>query len=289
VGSSLRNFAVGILAAALIGLFAVHQAEAEAKCEPNALATKYPSLTGRTIKVAQDPQGPPYAFRDPENFDQLIGLDADLVRATFACIGVPFEFKTGSWSGLLPSVIAGQADIMWSNLYYTPARAEQVDFVTYLLAATRGMVRKGNHKNIHSLDEACGVRAAAGLGTVEEAMFRGRSDKCVAAGKPPLEIVTYPDRPTGIRMLLNDRADLLMGDAGGNAYTIKLYPIELESGFVILTDYRVGPGISKSLPEMRQAIFDSMHILQGDGVQKALMGKYGVDPELQRPVEMHTK
>ena len=40
---------------------------------------------------------------------------------------------------------------------------------------------------------------------------------------------------------------------------------------------------------MRQAIFDSMHILQGDGVQKALMVKYGVDPELQRPVEMHTK
>jgi len=118
---------------------------------------------------------------------------------------------------------------------------------------------------------------------------RGRSDKCVAAGKPPPEIVTYPDRPIGIRMLLNDRADLLMGDAGGNARTIKLYPNELESGFVILTDYRVGPGISKSLPEMRQAIFDSMHILQGDRVQKALMVKYGVDPELQRPVEMHTK
>jgi len=37
------------------------------------------------------------------------------VRATFACIGVPFEFKTGGWSGLLPSVIAGQSDLMWSN------------------------------------------------------------------------------------------------------------------------------------------------------------------------------
>jgi polar amino acid transport system substrate-binding protein len=123
VESSLRKFVVGTLAAVLIGLFAVHQAEAEAKCEPNVLATKYPSLTGRTIKVAQDPQGPPYAFRDPENFDQLIGLDADLVRATFACI----ELKTGSWSGLLPSVIARQADIMWSNLYYTrPAPSRSI-------------------------------------------------------------------------------------------------------------------------------------------------------------------
>jgi polar amino acid transport system substrate-binding protein len=119
-------------------------------------------------------------------------------------------------------------------------------------------------------------------------MFSGLSDKCVAAGKPPLEIVTYPDRPTGVRMLLNDRADLLMGDAGGNAYTIKLYPNELESGYVIQTDYKVGPGISKSLPELRQAVFDAMQILQADGTQKALMVKYGIDPELQRPVEMHT-
>jgi polar amino acid transport system substrate-binding protein len=275
------------LAALILGQFA--SASAADKCEPAALATKYPSLVGKTIKVAQDPQGgPPYSFRDPENFDNLVGLDAELVRAAFACIGVPFEFKTGSWSGLLPSVIAGQADLMWSNLYYTPARAEQVDFVTYLLAATRGIVRKGNPKNVHSLDDACGVRAAAGLGTVEEAMFRGVSDKCAAAGKPPLEIVTYPDRPTGIRMLLNDRADLMMGDAGGGAYTIKLNPNDLESGYVILTDYKVGPGIGKSSPELRRAIFDAMQLLQADGTQKALMLKYGVDPELQRPVEMHT-
>jgi hypothetical protein len=31
-----------------------------------------------------------------------------------------------------------------------------------------------------------------------------------------------------------------------------------------------------------------MQILQTDGTQKALMEKYGVDPQLQRPAEMHT-
>jgi len=279
-----------VIATVIAGLLSTGDAlAAEGKCDPGALAAKYPTLVGKTIRVAEDPQGPPYAFRDPENFDHLVGLDAELGRAPCACIGVPFEFKTGSWSGLLPAVIAGQADLMWSNLYYTPARAEQVDFVTFLLAATRGIVRKGNPKNIHSIDHSCGVRAAAGLGTVEEAMFRGLSDKCVAAGKSALEIVTYPDRPTCLRMLINDRADLLMGDAGANAYAIKLYPNDLESGFMILTDYKVGPGISKSLPELRQAIFDAMQILQADGTQRTAMAKYGVDPELQRPVEMHMK
>jgi polar amino acid transport system substrate-binding protein len=287
----MRSFLFAAIAVALMcGAFAATDAQAADTCDPGAVAKKYPSLAGKTIRVAQDPQGgPPYSFRDPENFDKIVGLDADVARAAFACIGVPFEFKTGSWSGLLPSVIAGQVDLMWSNLYYTPARAAQVDFVTYSIAATRGLVRKGNPKNVHALEDACGVRAAAGLGTVEEAMFRTLSDKCTAAGKPPLEIVTYPDRPTGIRMLLNDRADLMMGDAGGGAFTIKLHPNELESGYVIVTDYKVGPGINKSMPELRQALFDAMQILEADGTLKSQMVKYEVDPELQRPVEMWTK
>ena len=274
---------------ALILLVAGQALAAEGKCEPQALAAKYPTLVGKTIRVAQSGEGAPFTFRDPEEFDKLIGLDADLVRATFACIGVPFEFKTGGWSGLLPSVIAGQSDLMWSNLYYTPARAEQVDFVTYLRAATGGMVKKGNPKNIHSLDEACGVRAAAGLGTVEEAMFREVSDKCVAAGKPAVELVTYADRPSGIRMVQNDRADLLMGDLGSMDYTIAQLPNELERGYMMLTDYKVGPGISKSMPELRQAVFDSLQIIQSEGTMKKLMIKYNVDPTLQRPVQMFTK
>jgi len=274
---------------ALILLVAGQALAAEGQCEPQALAAKYPTLVGKMIRVAQSGEGAPFTFRDPEEFDKLIGLDADLVRATFACIGVPFEFKTGGWSGLLPSVIAGQSDLMWSNLYYTPARAEQVDFVTYLLAATGGMVKKGNPKNIHSLDEACGVRAAAGLGTVEEAMFREVSDKCVAAGKPAVELVTYADRPSGIRMVQNDRADLLMGDLGSMDYTIAQLPNELERGYMMLTDYKVGPGISKSMPELRQAVFDSLQIIQAEGTMKKLMIKYNVDPTLQRPVQMFTK
>ena len=56
-----------------------------------------------------------------------------------------------------------------------------------------------------------------------------------------------------------------------------------------MTDYNVGPGISKNLPELRQAIFDAMSIIQADGTQKELMVKNGVDPELLRPVTMRNK
>jgi polar amino acid transport system substrate-binding protein len=120
-------------------------------------------------------------------------------------------------------------------------------------------------------------------------MFRGVSDKCVAAGKSAVELVTYADQPSGIRMIQNDRADLLMGDSGRLDYAIAQMPNELERGYMILTDYKVGPGITKSMPELRQAVFDSLNIIQAEGTMKQLMVKYNVNPDLQRPVEMWTK
>jgi ABC-type amino acid transport substrate-binding protein len=81
----------------------------------------------------------------------------------------------------------------------------------------------------------------------------------------------------------------MMGDAGGLDFTVAQYPNELERAYMILTNYKVGPGISKSLPELRQAVFETMQIIQADGTLKELMVKYNVNPELQRPVEMFTK
>lgn len=278
---------VAVIGAAV--LTSTAPAFAQAKCEPNAVAKKYPSLVGKTIRVAQDGQSPPYSFRPQTNLEDLIGLDADLVRATFACLGLPVEFKTGQWSGMLPSVIAGQADLMWNNLYYTPARAQQVDFVTYLLAATGGMVRKDNPKHIHALADTCGVRAAAGLGTVEEASLRDTSEKCVAAGKQPIQIFTYQDKPSGARLLQNDRVDLMMTDSGVVGQLVSLNPNDFERAFTIKTDFKIGPGINKSMPDLVQAVADTVKLLQANGTMQDLLKKYGFDLSLMLPVETHAE
>lgn len=262
---------------------------AAAACDSKVMAAKYPDLAGKTVRVAQDGESPPYSFRDPADFEELIGLDADLTRATFACLGMKVEFKTGKWSGMLPSVIAGQADLMWDNLYYTPPRAQQVDFVTYLLAATGALVQKGNPKGIHSLADACGIRAAAGVGTVEETLLRKTSDSCVADSKPAIEVFTYADKPSGLRLLQNDRADLMLTDGGFVGGQVKANPGLYAQAFSIRTNYKVGPGISKSMQTLRAAMTDVLTSLEADGTITALMTKYGVDPALLLPVESFTQ
>jgi polar amino acid transport system substrate-binding protein len=278
--------AMALFAASAIGVPAWG---ADAKCEPDKLASKYPGLAGKTIKIAQDGQSPPFSFRDPADFNIITGLDAELARAVFKCAGVPIEITTGAWSGLLPAVIAGQADVMWDILYYTPARAEKVDFVTYLTAATAALVPKGNPKNVKAIDDVCGLRAAAGLGSVEEAGFRDVGAKCVAAGKAAVEVVTYPDLPGGVRLAKNGRVDILM-----SGYTVVNRIIAdngdaFEQAYMIVTDYKIAAALTKGNKDLAQMIKDGLEVTMADGSYNALLKKYGLDLSLARTPEILTK
>jgi polar amino acid transport system substrate-binding protein len=175
--------------------------------------------------------------------------------------------------------------VMWNNLYYTPARAQQVDFVTYVLASTGALVKSGNPRKIASLADTCGIRGVAGLGTVEEVLLRKTSDECVAAGKPALEIATYPDKPSGMRLVQTGRADLMLTDGGFAGNVAKTNSAEFAQAFLIKTDFKVGPGITRTFSGLQPAIADALQQIQDDGTMKALMVKYGVDPSLMLPVQ----
>src|SRR4030081_373264 len=203
----------------------------EAACEPEKLATKYPGLAGKTIKIGQDGESVPFSMRDPKDFSKLIGLDADLAQATFACIGVPMQFVVGTWAGLIPAAMAGQIDIMWDTLLYTPERAKKMDFVVYMNAATGMLVAKGNPKNVHALGDICGIPATTPLGTTQEAMLREASTKCVAAGKPAVNIITSSDMPSGVRLIQNGRADLVAINKFVGESLIAANPTTIESAF----------------------------------------------------------
>jgi polar amino acid transport system substrate-binding protein len=199
------------------------------------------------------------------------------------------EFVTGAWSGLLPAVMAGQADVMWDTLFYTPERAKKVDFVIYLSAASGGLVAAGNPKQLKSADEACGLRGTAGLGTVEEAQLRDISAKCTAAGKAPVEIVTFPDIPAGARLVQNGRADLMISDlamidsiAGGN-------PGAFSRAFTIETTDRKAVGLTKGNADLARAIMDGLTILKANGKAKAIFDTYHVDYGIMLQPEIVTK
>jgi polar amino acid transport system substrate-binding protein len=252
-------------------------------CEPSKVAQKYPSLAGKTIKIGVDPESPPYVFRDSKNFNNLIGVDADLARAVFDCAGVKTEFLSGAWSGLLPALNAGQIDVMWDTLYYTPERAKQTSFVTYMEAATGGLVQTGNPKKIDVIDKLCGMTLAVGVGTVEETTGRKQSAKCKAEGKPEINIMTFPDIASGARLVASHRADVMMYDLALVDGLAKRNPQLYMRGFKVMSGMKIGVGIKKGNTDMIAAVSDGLKVMQGKQMQKNIFNKYSVDPMLEAP------
>jgi polar amino acid transport system substrate-binding protein len=273
--------------ACLVGALAVLAAgPAWAACEPDKVAAKYPGLAGKTIRVGLDPTLPPVMYRDPKDPSKIVGQDPDMVDAAMKCLGLKYELVGLDFGTLIPTVQAGQIRVIWSNIYYNPERAKVVDFVSYATTGTAGIVRKGNPKNVKSLADACGMRAAPILGTVEEKAFREQSEKCVAAGKPPIEVTPYPNAPATTRAIENDRADISMYDLVLVDQVVKQNPDKLERPFAFFTNIKIGVAVKNGDEEMLRAIKDAVEELQRNGTQKALLQKNGMDPNLAIPAEI---
>lgn len=269
-------------------LLALCAASGSSACEPGKMAEKYPSLAGKTIKVGQDGESPPFSFRKPGDFETLIGLDADMARAVFACVGIPITFSTGAWSGLIPAVMSGQIDVMWDTLLYTPERARRIDFVSYMRSATGALVPKGNPKKIKSLEDLCGLRANANLGTTQEAMLRQADAKCTALGKKSIEIITSTDMPSGLRLLDHDRADAVLT----NRFLADRRVSEnnkIELAFSVVTDAIIAVGVGKNNPHLVNAITDGLKAIRASGALKPIYEKYNVDYDLTMEPEVLTK
>lgn len=284
----LRGTSIGALAISLIAIAAAAQAE-PAGCEPGKLAEKYPTLVGRTLKIGVDPQTPPYVMRDPSDFEQLIGFDADLARATLDCIGIKHEFFIGGWSGLLPALIAGQIDLFWNNLYYTSERAKQVDYVVYMQAGTGALGPAGNPKNINGMTELCGTTVAVGLGTVEEPQVKAEDETCRAAGKPGVTMLTFPDVAAGVRLVQGERADIMLYDLALIDALVEANPRQYGRSFKILSGFGIGVAVNEKEPELLKAVAEALALIQTSGEQDAIFKRYTIDPSLGMPAEVKTQ
>jgi len=275
------NAAFWLCAAAGIGAAAAD----EAKCEPPAIASKYPGLAGRTLKIGISAADKPNSFRDEKDPSIITGFDAEYARAAFACIGAPIEFSVGGWSGLLPALVAGQTDAMWDQLYYTPERAKSIDYVLYSSSRSAIVAPKDNPRNIRNFDDLCGLRAVAQVGSIEVAALQRQSQACTEAHKPEIAISIAQDRPSALRELQNGRDDAYLGIGVGVTYNPALFEIV----HIFNAGLKVGVGVRKGNAELERALAASIGILQANGTTRKLYETWGFNPDLSVPAEIVTQ
>ena len=280
---SARSLFVAALLFMLIpGLSCAARAQ---QCEPQRAAEKYPHYAKRGVTIATVTTSPPFAYADPKDFNQMTGAEVEIIQATMKCAGLGFTYVKGPFSTLLQTVMSGASDVMIGNVNYRPERAEKLDFVAYMRSGQSVLALKGNPKNLHSLDDLCGMTASSTVGGVSAAEIEKQSAACKLAGRPPITYIPSVDQEAALRELANSRIDFVMDGSITAKQRALGHNSEFGIGFTILTDLVVGPAVRKDNDEIRRAVLEGVQILARDGELKKIFTKYDLE-EFAQPVEL---
>ncbi|WP_425859735.1 ABC transporter substrate-binding protein [Arthrobacter sp. TWP1-1] len=163
-----------------------------------------------TLEIGSDTSYEPAEFLDKDG-QTPIGYDVDIAKAIAATLGKKAVVHTADFSSIIPK-IGTVYDLGISSFTINPERSKAVNFVSYFNAGVLWAVQKGNPKGI-SMDDLCGKKIGVQTGTVEEDPdVKDRSAKCVADGKPAIEIVSLKNQTEVTTRLVGGTIDAMSAD-----------------------------------------------------------------------------
>jgi PAS domain S-box-containing protein len=199
--AAMKRVLIGAVALLLAGLGLDRGATPD-----SGLGSRYPQ--GLRLGYAVEA---PYAFVDSTG--RVTGAIPELAREVARRLGVPVTFVQSDFGALLDQLEEGRYDVVAAGLFITPERARRVRFsVPSFQTTDAALVRRGNPKRLHSLDDvrAAGATVVVLAASVEEVLAR-------RAGIPPDRTIAVPDGAAARRALESGRADLLLNSECGLA------------------------------------------------------------------------
>ncbi|WP_436524354.1 ABC transporter substrate-binding protein [Actinoplanes sp. HUAS TT8] len=206
----------------------------------------------------------------------IIGFEPDLAAALGAVLGIRVEVVIGDFASSLDEVNKGTYDGVFSSMTDTADREEKADFVNYFSTGTSILVQRGNPKHITTMDDLCGQSAAVEAGTFQEDILRALSKKC---GSRPVAIDALKTNSDALLRLRGGRVAAVLNDYPPATYLVTDPKTNLY--FQLASDKQYEPGlfgiaVSKSNPDLRDALLGAMNRLITTGTYGELLQRWGL-------------
>lgn len=207
-----------------------------------------------------------------EGTNDPIGVDVDIAKCIAEAWGVDANVQNTPFDAIIPALTSGQADIIMSSLSVTPERAEQVDFVEYMVAGSGILVEEGNPEGIESLADLCGLDVSIQLGTVQVDEAEEQNADC----DEPMKIQTFEQNTDTIAAVGSGRAKAALMD-----YPVAAYGASQVAGTeVVGQQYNTGPygiAVRKDDNEVRDAIQAAIDAMRDGGQYDDILEYWGVE------------
>jgi polar amino acid transport system substrate-binding protein len=228
-----------------------------------------------TLVVASDATYAPDEFIGPDGHT-VIGMDADLLKAIGATMGVKVDVKNVTFDSIIPGLAAGKYDVGASSFTDTKEREKTVDFVTYFTAGESFFTKASGGTPLSNLSDLCGHTVAVEKGTTEEADANTQSSKCVKAGKPKVNVLSFPDQNGANLALSSGRAQLGFADSPPAEYQVKKSGGQFKIVGPTLASAPYGLAVAKN-SGLTKPILAALQELMKNGQYKAILTHWGIE------------
>ena len=233
-----------------------------------------PTVTPGKLVWGASPTFAPFEF---QRDGQTVGFDVDLINDLAHRTGLEAAMLGMDFAGIIPAVQTGRIDAVISGMYITPAREEVLDFIPYLLIGDQMVVPKGNPGHIAGKDDLCGHHIAVASNTLYEKTAHTLSDACTAAGKPAIDILAVGSSAIVSLTLAQGRAEAAITSTSVIPAMMDNSPGTFEPlGEPFNATSRLGLGVNKNDPALRDALNAALKAMHTDGAYDALLKKWGL-------------
>jgi polar amino acid transport system substrate-binding protein len=211
----------------------------------------------------------------------ITGASAELTDALGALLGLRIRHETVSGlASILAGIRSGRYQLASGPIGDFPERQATNDFVDFVQEFVVFAVQKGNPKGIRSLADACGNRIAVMSAGSAERVIKQQAEDCLKAGRPAIEVQSFPDQPTAILAVRSRRSDAFFSSQAPLTYftaqsngQLELAATGEKNGFEDLYQGTVVPKGSA----LGGVVLDGYRKLFENGTYAAIMKKWKLD------------
>jgi polar amino acid transport system substrate-binding protein len=228
------------------------------------------------IDVAVDIPFPPMAMYDEHN--RAIGFDPELGRLLGQKLDIDVSLNKQAFDSVIPSLQAGNNDLIMSGMNDTPERQETLSFVDYTHGGFAILVPAGNPKDVSTQTDLCGMTVS-----VQKATVQGELLRAMDCGADPVTVTELPSDLDAQTALRAGKSDAYVADAvvaeyvaattdDGEAFDVVRDP-ENPAGFDPVYS---GIGILKGDTELVDAIQQALQALIDEGTYQRVLERNNI-------------
>ncbi|GAA0314768.1 ABC transporter substrate-binding protein [Psychrobacter aestuarii] len=239
----------------------------------------------KVLAIGSDMTFPPYEYLDEQGKPQ--GVDVEIM-AKMAELNGDFtpEWEDTRWANLIPGLKGGKFDVLYSSMYITKDRLEQIDMIPYYKTDISLLVRGDSDLAPRGANDLCGHNIGAMKGTEFANQLREISKKCESENKGAITIKEYETSPQTTQALMSKAVDIQYDDAAVmTAAESKLgdrVKITSTEEFYPIVG---GIGVRKGDTETYDIINGAIEKMKASGDLAKILGTYGLTVPSQADID----